>query len=66
MIGFKTIRQTAATRIMSEHYLRILVAQGCCPGIRSGNRFLINVDALAEQLDAESRQSCKERCVVAQ
>ncbi len=56
MPQFKTIRQTAATGIMTEHYLRLLVAQGRCPGIYSGNRFLVNVDALAEQLDAESRQ----------
>jgi len=56
---FLTIRQTAATGIMTEHYLRILVAQGKCPGIKSGNRFLVNVEALAEQLDAESRQNCK-------
>ena len=56
MPKFKTIRQTAATGIMTEHYLRMLVAQGKCPGIYSGNRFLVNVDALAEQLDAESRQ----------
>lgn len=59
MTTFKTIRQTAAIGLMTEHYLRLLVAQGKCPGIRSGNRFLINVEALAEQLDAESRQNCK-------
>ena len=59
MTAFKTIRQTAATGIMTEHYLRILVSQGKCPGIKSGNRFLVNVEALAEQLDAESRQNCK-------
>lgn len=57
MATFKTIRQTAATGLMTEHYLRLLVAQGRCPGIRSGNRFLVNVDALAEQLDAESRKA---------
>lgn len=56
MPKFKTIRQTAATGIITEYYLRILVAQGRCPGIYSGNRFLVNVDALAEQLDAESRK----------
>lgn len=59
MPKFKTIRQTAAMGLMTEHYLRLLVAQGRCPGIRSGNRFLVNVDALAEQLDTESRQNCK-------
>lgn len=56
MPEFKTIRQTAATGLTSEHHLRLLVAQGKCPGIRSGNRFLINVQALAELLDAESRK----------
>lgn len=55
MSKFKTIRQTAATGILSEHRLRLMVAAGQCPGIQAGNRFLINVDALAEQLDLESR-----------
>lgn len=54
---FLTIRKTAATGIMSEHYLRLLVAQGKCPGIKSGNRFLINVEVLTEQLEAESRKA---------
>ena len=56
MPKFLTIRQTAATGLMTEHRLRILVAQGLCPGIRTGNRFMVNVTALAEQLDAESRR----------
>lgn len=56
MTQFKTIRKTAATGIVPESFLRSLVAQGKCPGIYSGNRFLVNVDALLEQLDAESRQ----------
>lgn len=57
MPEFKTIRQTAATGITSEHHLRLLVAQGKCPGVRSGNRFLVNVDVLCEMLDAESRKA---------
>lgn len=56
MPEFKTIRQTAATGLTSEHHLRLLVAQGKCPGIHSGNRFLVNVGALSEMLDAESRK----------
>ena len=59
MPTFKTIRQTAAAGLMTEHYLRLLVSQGKCPGLSSGNRFLVNVEALAEQLDAESRQQAK-------
>lgn len=54
MPEFKTIRQTAATGILSEHRIRIMVAQGRCPGIKAGNRFLVNVPALAEQLQCES------------
>lgn len=56
MPQFKTIRQTAATGILSEHRIRLLVAAGRCPGIKTGNRFLVNVPALAEMLDAESRK----------
>lgn len=58
---FKTIRQTAATGILSEHRLRLMVAQGVCPGIKTGNRFLINVSALAEMLDEESRRAVEAR-----
>lgn len=49
-----TIRQTAATGILSEHHLRLLEKQGRLPGVRSGNRFLVNVPLLIEQLDRES------------
>lgn len=55
MPEFKTIRQTAATGILPEHRLRILVAEGMCPGIKTGNRFFVNVPALAEMLDTASR-----------
>lgn len=61
MPEFKTIRQTAATGILSEHRLRLMVAQGVCPGIKTGNRFLINVSALAEMLDEESRKTVEAR-----
>lgn len=57
MPELKTVRRTAATGITSEHHLRQLIAQGKCPGIRVGNRFMVNVTALAEMLDAESRKA---------
>lgn len=55
MAKFRTIRQTASAGLVTEHFLRRLVAEGKCPGIYSGTRFLVNVDALVDQLDAESR-----------
>ena len=51
---FKTIRQTAATHILSEHHLRLMLKQGRLPGFFVGNRFLVNVPKLEEQLDAVS------------
>ena len=56
MVEFKTVRQVAASGLISEHFLRQLVARGECPGIRSGNRFLVNFTALSEQLDRASRK----------
>lgn len=56
MPEFRTIRQTAATGLISEYYLRRLVAEGKCPGLKSGTRFLVNVPALMEQLDKQSRE----------
>lgn len=59
MPEFKTIRKVAATGLISEHQLRMMVARGECPGLYVGNRFNVNVTALAEMLDAQSRANVK-------
>lgn len=59
MCNFLTIRQAASLGILSEHRLRIMVAEGKCPGIYSGSRFLVNVDMLNEVLEAESRRAMR-------
>ena len=59
MSTFKTIRQVAALGVLPEYRIRLLVAQGKCPGIYAGNRFLVNVEALAEMLDQQSRRAVK-------
>lgn len=51
---FLTIRQTAKTKVLPEYTLRLMEKQGRLPGVRSGNRFLVNVPLLIEQLDRES------------
>ena len=51
---FLTIRQAAATGVLSEYHLRLLEKQGKLPGIYSGNRFKVNFDILVEQLNRES------------
>lgn len=53
---FMTIRQVSRELGIPEHFLRDMVARGSCPGIWSGNRFLVHVEALREYLDAESRK----------
>lgn len=52
---FQTVRQAARYLEVPEHFIRSLVAQGECPGIYSGNRFLVHVEALREYLDVASR-----------
>ena len=59
MSTFKTIRQVAALGVLPEYRIRLLVAQGKCPGIYAGNRFLVNVGALVEMLDQQSRRAVK-------
>ena len=59
MSTFKTISHVAALGVLPEYRIRLLVAQGKCPGIYAGNRFLVNVEALAEMLDQQSRGAVK-------
>lgn len=54
---FLTIREVAKTGILTEHHLRLLEKQNRLPGVRSGNRFKVNLPLLIEQLDAESRKA---------
>lgn len=54
MTTMKTIRQTAAMGILPEFRMREMLKQGRLPGVYSGNRFLVNVEALSNQLYGES------------
>ncbi len=62
---YKTIRQTSRELKFPEHLIRTMVKQGVCPGIYSGNRFLVNVEMFVEQLDAESCRNIKTGAVTA-
>ena len=57
---FLTIRQTAKTKVLPEYTLRLMEKQGRLPGVRSGNRFLVNVPLLIEQLDRESMEQTQQ------
>lgn len=54
---FQTVRQVSRTLNVPEHFVRCMVAQGICPGVYSGSRFLVHVDMLREYLDKKSRPS---------
>jgi hypothetical protein len=47
-----TIRQVAATGLLSEYTLRLLAREGKLPCIYSGRRCLVNYDRLLQQLNA--------------
>lgn len=57
MVEFKSIRQTAATGLVPENFLRNMVARGECPGFYIGRKFMVNVTVLAEMLDKQSRET---------
>ena len=65
MSSYLPIRQTAKKLDFPEARIRIMVKRGECPGIYSGNRFLVNLEAFAEQLDAQSRRNSKVEAVTA-
>lgn len=52
---FQTIRTVARSGLAPEHFIRQLVAQGKCPGLYSGNRFLVSVEALRKYLEESSQ-----------
>lgn len=54
---FQTIRQVSNTLNVPEHLIRCMVAQGTCPGVYSGNRFLVHVEALREYLATKISRS---------
>lgn len=53
---FLTIRQTAATGILSEHHLRLMAKQNELPGIYAGTRFKVNYPLLVEKLNRDSME----------
>lgn len=52
---FVTIREAAKLGLLSEYRMRILRAQNKLPGVQSGQRFLVNIPLLREQLNEVSR-----------
>lgn len=56
---FMTIRQVAMTGVLSECHLRVMQKQGRLPGVRRGNRFLVNYPMLVEMLNEESKKNVK-------
>lgn len=54
-IQYGTIRQTAATGILPEHRLRLMLKAGELPGFYAGNRFMVDMNQLVTILAEKSR-----------
>lgn len=55
---FLTIRETAATGILSEYALRLMLkSKNPPPSIRIGNKTMINYPLFLEWIDEESRKA---------
>lgn len=53
---FVTIREAAATHVLSEFRLRQMCAEGKLPGFYAGKKFLVNFPVLCEQLNRIGRE----------
>ena len=53
---FSTISAAAKERGLSEYRLRLWVKQGLIPGVRCGNRFMIDLDRFDAWLDQEAQK----------
>lgn len=57
---FLTIRQAAATGILSEYGLRQMEKAGQLPCVYVGKRCLVNFELLVELLEAQSRAAASQ------
>lgn len=57
---YLTIRQVAATGILSEHAIRIMEKQGKIPRLKIGKKTMINYPLFLEALNCESRKAVQE------
>ena len=53
----RSIREIAATGLLSEHALRMGVKQGWVPGVYVGNRFLVNEGRLIAFLNGQTGET---------
>lgn len=58
---FMTIREIAHTGILPEHTLRNLVKTDSIPYFRTGNRVLIDIDSLIDNLSLLARRNTNEQ-----
>lgn len=52
---FLSPKKTAELGITTLYHIRLLIANDDCPGVRVGTHFKVNVPALREKLEADSR-----------
>ena len=54
MVKLLTVREASKVCGVSEYLLRNWVKLGKCPGMYSGNRFLVNVEQLEKKIMEET------------
>ena len=55
----KSIRRTAQDENIPENFLRQMVRSNGCPGVYSGRKFLVDVDALRVMLAEQAAAAVK-------
>ena len=58
---YLTVNATSKETGLSKYLLRAMQKNGTLPGFRNGNRFMVNVPLLLDQLEQESRKSISDK-----
>ncbi len=58
-----TIKETAKTFSLSEHFVRQLVISGTIVATKTGNKYLVNLGKLAEYLNTHRITPNDESCI---
>ncbi len=60
--AYKSIKESDPETALSPHAIRRMILQKAIPFIKFGNKYLVNLDALEEYLNAPSSPAAESNC----
>jgi excisionase family DNA binding protein len=60
--AYKAIKESDPQTALTSYAIRRMIVQKAIPSVQSGNRYLVNLDALLEYLNAPSYPAAESKC----